>query len=207
MSSQHEPLLKTARILDLRPTQITIGLHEVNEKRKRFRSMKEAAGDAFLGRHMIPSVLGPKGRHYIIDNHHLASALHKEGVEAVLVTVVADLSCLSKDSFWRFLDNRNWCHPYDAQGRRVDFDDIPGSITKLVDDPFRSLAGDLRHAGGYAKDLAPFSEFLWADFLRGKLKLKSIDKTYKKALALAVTLARSQQADFLPGWCGAQPID
>ena len=207
MSSQHEPLLKTARILDLRPTQITIGLHEVNEKRKRFRSMKEAAGDAFLGRHMIPSVLGPKGRHYIIDNHHLASALHKEGVEAVLVTVVADLSCLSKDSFWRFLDNRNWCHPYDAQGRRVDFDDIPGSITKLADDPFRSLAGDLRHAGGYAKDLAPFSEFLWADFLRGKLKLKSIDKTYKKALARAVILARSQQADFLPGWCGAQPID
>ena len=36
----------------------------------------------------------------------------------------------------------------------------------LVDDPFRSLAGELRRVGGYAKDTTPFSEFLWADFLR-----------------------------------------
>lgn len=207
MSSQHEPLLKTAPVLDLKPTQITVGFREVDEKRKRFAAMKKDAGDAFLGRHMIPSVLGPKKRHYIIDNHHLACALHREGVEAVLVTVVADLSALSKDSFWRFLDNRDWCHPYDAHGRRVEFDDIPGSITKLADDPYRSLAGDLRHAGGYAKDLTPFSEFLWADFLRGRLAPKAIAKSYSKALTKAVTLAKSQQAAFLPGWCGPHAID
>jgi hypothetical protein len=200
------PLLKPAPILDLKPTQITVGLHEVGEKRKRIRDMKAASEDSFLGRHMVPTVLGPKGRHYVIDNHHLALALHEEGVEAVLVTVVSDLSALSKDSFWRFLDNRTWCHPYDAEGERVAFDEIPGSITGLKDDPYRSLAGDLRHAGGYAKDLTPFSEFLWADFLRGKVKAKAIAKNYDKALAAALTHAKSADAQFLPGWCGADPI-
>ena len=33
-----------------------------------------------------------KGRHYIIDHHHLARALHEEGRKDVLVTVVANLS-------------------------------------------------------------------------------------------------------------------
>ena len=44
--------------------------------------------------------------------------------------------------------------------------DIPKSIDALIDDPFRSLAGGLRRVGGFAKDTTPFSEFLWADFLR-----------------------------------------
>lgn len=202
----HEPLLKPQPLIDLRPTQITVGFHEVEEKRKHFRQLTEKDGGTFIGHHMIPTVLGPKKRHYIIDNHHLACALHKEGVETVLVTVSADLSVLSKGSFWRFLDNRTWCHPYDADGQRTGFDEIPGSIEGLKDDPYRSLAGDLRHAGGYAKDMTPFSEFLWADFLRQRIKLKTIHKDYGAALARAVQLARSDDADFLPGWCGVDPI-
>jgi hypothetical protein len=207
--SAHEPLLRPQPIAELKPTQITVGFHEVGEKRRHFKAMKEASetsADHYLGRHMIPCVLGPKKRHYLIDNHHLACALHQEGVEAVLVNCVADLSGLSKASFWTFMDNRSWCHPYDAEGRRTDFDDIPGSIEGLKDDPYRSLAGDLRHAGGYAKDMTPFSEFLWADFLRGRIKRKTIDKDYDDALARAVKLARSHDAAFLPGWCGADRI-
>ena len=155
---------------------------------------------------MVPCVLGPKGRHYIIDNHHLARALHEEGVKDVLVSVEADLTLLSKASFWTYLDNRSWCHPYDADGRRTDFDAIPSSIDKLHDDPYRSLAGDLRHAGGYAKDTAPFSEFLWADFLRHRIKAKAVHKDFAAALKRAVTFAKSKEAAYLPGWCGADPI-
>ena len=198
----HEPLLKPVPIADLRPTQITVGFREVETKRKRFKELSARAGDNFLGRHMIPSVLGPKGRHYIIDNHHLARALYEDKVEAVLVTVVADLSALSKISFWRFLDNRNWCHTYDTVGVRVGFDAIPTSIAKLKDDPYRSLAGELRHAGGYAKDMTPFSEFLWADFLRGRIKPRTIVDSFDDALARALALAKSKDAAFLPGWCG-----
>jgi hypothetical protein len=155
---------------------------------------------------MVPTVLGPKEAHYIIDDHHLSLALHQEGVKEVLVTVAADLSKLSKDSFWRYLDNRSWCHPYDAKGRRTDFDDIPRSLDKLEDDPYRSLAGDLRHAGGYAKDLTPFSEFLWADFMRTRVKRGAITSDFAKALATALKLAKSKDASYLPGWCGPDPI-
>jgi hypothetical protein len=201
-----EPLLNPVAIADLRPTQITVGFREVEQKRKRFRELGETSAGAFLGRHMIPSVLGPKRRHFIVDNHHLARALHEDGVESVLVTVVADLSALPKAAFWRFMDNRNWCHAYDADGERTGFDDIPGSIDKLRDDPYRSLAGELRHAGGYAKDLTPFSEFLWADFLRRRIRRKTINADFDGAVTRALALAKSHAAGYLPGWCGPDPI-
>ena len=86
------------------------------------------------------------------------------------------------------------------------FKDVPKTVADLKDDPFRSLAGELRRAGGYAKDTTPFSEFLWADFLRQRIKRKSIDKDYAAALKRAVRLAKSDDAAFLPGWCGADPI-
>ena len=201
-----EPLLRPTPIAELRPTQITVGMREVRAKRQAWRERGDGDGADFLGRHMIPTVLGPKGRHYVIDNHHLARALHAEGVESVLTRVAADLSDLSKAAFWIFLDNRAWCHPYDAKGRRVGFEDIPGSIDKLEDDPYRSLGGELRHAGGFAKDLTPYSEFLWADFLRRRIKPKAVEKDFASALRRALALARSKDAAFLPGWCGPDPI-
>jgi hypothetical protein len=154
---------------------------------------------------MIPTVLGPKERHYVLDHHHLARALHDEGVTDVLATVTADLSGLSKASFWVYLDNRAWCHPYDDAGARRDFDDIPETFEGLKDDPYRSLAGELRRAGGFAKDTTPYSEFLWADFLRRRIKPKAIAKNFESALERAGTFARSQAADYLPGWCGPSP--
>jgi hypothetical protein len=152
---------------------------------------------------MIPVLLGPKQRHYVIDHHHLARALQEEGVEKVLVTVVADLHRLEKSSFWVVLDNRGWCHPYDAEGRRRDFENIPTVISDLVDDPYRSLAGELRQVGGFAKDTTPFSEFIWADFLRRRIKLKDIKADFSAALATALDLAKTADADYLPGWCGS----
>jgi hypothetical protein len=201
-----EPVLCPVAIADLRPTQITVGFREVAEKRKRFAELAAKAGDQFLGRHMLPTVLGPKERHYLIDNHHLGRALQEDGVKEVLVTVVGNLAALPKASFWRYLDNHNWCHTYDENGERTSFDAIPASLAKLKDDPYRSLAGELRHTGGYAKDLTPFSEFLWADFLRGRIKAKGIAADFDAALARALKLAKSKDAAFLPGWCGPDPI-
>jgi len=154
---------------------------------------------------MIPVILGPKRRPYVIDHHHLARALHDEGVEHVLVTVIANLSKLEKDAFWVVLDNRSWMHPYDENGRRRDYREIPKSVAGLLDDPFRSLAGELRRAGGYAKDTTPFSEFLWADFLRRRLKRKDVEQDFDTALKDAVELAKSMDANYLPGWCGPVP--
>jgi hypothetical protein len=64
------------------------------------------------------------------------------------------------------------------------------------------LAGELRQSGGYAKDTTPFSEFLWADFLRRRLKRKLLENDFPAALVRALKLAKSSEADYLPGWCG-----
>ncbi len=202
-----EPVLTTVAIGDLRPTQITVGMREVLAKRKRWRETGGKRDDKFLGRHMIPVVLGPKRRHYVVDHHHLARALHDEGVKDVAVTVISNLSALERDAFWTVMDNKSWTHPYDAAGRRRHYDDIPKSVTGLVDDPFRSLAGELRRAGGFAKDTTPFSEFLWAEFLRRRLKRTAIQRDFDHAVEQALALAKSPEANYLPGWCGPVPED
>jgi hypothetical protein len=200
--SAREPVLKPVAIASLRPTQITVGFREVAEKRRSWREKSAADGSNFLGRHMIPVLLGPKDRHYVIDHHHLARALLDDGVEDVLVNVVADLRGVKRDEFWVLADNMGWCHPYDGEGVRRGFEEIPGSIAKLSDDPFRSLAGELRRAGGFAKETTPFSEFIWADFLRRRVKRKTVEGDFSRALTRGLTLARSEAAAHLPGWCG-----
>jgi hypothetical protein len=202
-----DPILKPVSITSLHPTQITVGMHEVDDKRKRLRKHPAKKIGKFLGHHMIPVILGPKDRSYIIDHHHLALALHREGVENVLVTVVSDLSALDPDAFWVVLDHRSWVHPYDANGRRRAFRDIPKSVADLADDPFRSLAGELRRAGGFSKETTPFSEFLWADFLRRRMKRKLVERNFRAAAKQAMTLAKSLEAHYLPGWCGPSTSD
>jgi hypothetical protein len=197
-----EPRITPVPVAELRPTQMTVGMREVQEKRKSWRAREADGGASWLGKHLIPVLLGPKGRPYVIDHHHLARALMEEGVEDVATTVVADLSMLGKDEFWVFIDNRAWCHPYDEDGKRRSFDDIPRSIKGLKDDPFRSLAGELRRAGGFAKEVTPFSEFLWADFLRRRIKATDVRQDFGAALSKALRLAKSPKAGYLPGWCG-----
>jgi len=200
-----EPVLKPVKIDELRPTQMTVGYREVAEKQREWAERSDKGAAKFLGSHMIPTVLGAKGRHYVLDHHHLALALQQAGQKEVLVTVVADLSALGKASFWTYLDNRGWCHCYNAAGRRADFDDIPKRVCDLADDPYRSLAGELRRAGGFAKDTTPFSEFLWADFLRSRVKIRQIQGRFSAALERAMSLAKSEEASYLPGWCGPHP--
>ena len=72
----------------------------------------------------------------------------------------------------------------------------------MVDDPYRSLAGALRRAGGYSTETTPFSEFLWADFLRRRIKRKSVEGDFDRALEKALRFAKGEDAAYLPGWCG-----
>jgi hypothetical protein len=200
MSFNREPQLTTVPILNLRPTQITVGLREVALKRAAWKA--HGHKPEFLGSHLIPVILGPKDRYYVIDHHHLSLALHQEGVSEIAVTVVANLSSLAPEAFWVFMDNRSWTHLYDQHGVRQDHKKLAKSVTGLIDDPFRSLAGALRRAGGYSKETTPFAEFLWADYMRRRLKTKLVENEFDAALAKALKLAKADAANFLPGWCG-----
>jgi hypothetical protein len=198
-----EPVLVPTPILSLRPTQMTVGLNEVNLKRQAWRQKTSAADLAkFLAAHMVPVVTGLEGEPYLIDHHHLARALYEEGVKSVYVTVVADLSRLSWEHFWNMMDFHGWTHPYDSKGRRRPYSELPTTVKTMENDPYRSLAGELRAMGGFAKDSTPFSEFLWADFLRLRIKLKAIKADFNAALTTALALAKTSEADYLPGWAG-----
>ena len=124
------------------------------------------------------------------------------GHDQVSVMVVLNLTRLEKDAFWVYMDNRGLVHPFDDQGKRCAYREIPKTIDDLMDDPFRSLAGAMRRGGGYAKDTTPFSEFLWADFLRRRIDRKDVEKNFDEALEAALALAKKADADYLPGWCG-----
>jgi len=199
------PLPIGVPLTDLRPTQMTCGFREVEIKRRQWRDADEEDRAKLLRRHVVPAVVGPKSRLYIVDHHHFTRALLEEKAPLVAVYIVADLEHLAKDEFWTFLDNSDWCHAYDAKGERRALSDIPKSLTQLADDPFRSLVGELIRAGGCAKSHVPFFEFLWADFLRRRIKPALVEKDFSTALVKAIDLAKSSDAKSLPGWSGADP--
>ncbi|MDE3175578.1 MAG: chromosome partitioning protein ParB [Pseudomonadota bacterium] len=200
--SRRDPVLHSTAIADLRPTQMTVGLIEVERKRGDWTAKDEAKKTEALASHMIPVVLGPGGQRYITDHHHLARALWDDGQKSVFVTVIGDLRKADAAHFWTLMDYHGWSHPYDSKGRRCDYRDLPKTVQGLENDPYRSLAGALRRAGGFAKDSTPFSEFVWADFFRSRIKVRDIQRDYDGVVAQALALAKSADADYLPGWCG-----
>ena len=197
------PKIMRTRLAKLRPTQMTVGFAEVKQKRRDWNKVAKDDRGAFLENHAFPAVKGPGERFFITDHHHLGRALLEEEVETVFVSFTRDLSNLALDEFWVVLDHLQLVHPYDAEGVRRPFADMPRKLTKLTDDPYRSLSAEVRRAGGYAKETAPFSEFLWADFFRRRIPATVLTGSPDAALARALDLSHSAEAEHLPGWSGA----
>ena len=59
------------------------------------------------------------------------------------------------------------------------------------------LAGEVRHAGGFPKDATPFTEFLWADFFRRRIKPAQVQRDPDASLQAALTLCHSPEAAHL----------
>ena len=198
-------IVTTVLITDLFPTQMTVGIREVGIKRKRWRDAKTKEGrEQILGSHRIPVVLGPRTHCYLIDRHHFTRALHDDGIKNLQVEIIDDLSMFEEDMFWTLLDNRGWMHPFNDAGQRRRYIDLPKSVGDLIDDPFRSLASELRRAGGYTKIAEPFSEFRWANFLRLRVNRAVVEDNFGEAMRLALKFANSPEAASLPGWLGAR---
>jgi hypothetical protein len=204
MPSDHHHLVQVD-LIKLRPTQITVGYAEVVHKRREWAGLARKARRDLLESHCFPAALGPRERYYIVDHHHLGLALHEEGVERISVMLLEDLSYLEPPIFWRVMEQRRWAHPFDQSGARRDYDAIPSKLAQLVDDPYRSLAGFLRTAGGYAKDASPFAEFMWADYLRQHITPQQIETSMDAVVRDSLGLASSPQARYLPGWSGRSP--
>ena len=72
--------LREALIHDLHPTQITVGMIEVHDKKKHLAALSAAEQKAFMQAHPIPAVVGPAGKLFITDHHHLGRAALEAGV-------------------------------------------------------------------------------------------------------------------------------
>ena len=186
----------------LHPTQITVGMIEVAEKRERLAAMGHHERKEFLKAHAIPAVIGPNGEMYLTDHHHLARALSDGGHDKGFFMVEADLSACNLADFWKTMGERQWVHPIDQHGRLQAISDLPLRIGGLVDDPYRSLAGFVREAGGFGKTLAAFEEFQWATFFRSRIALGAHPdrSAFEAALAQALALAHTPAAKALPGY-------
>jgi hypothetical protein len=194
--------LKEVPAKALRPTQMTVGFKEVKSKRQEWAALGKKKRRAAMSEVFFPAVIGPKSAYYILDHHHLALALVREQAPSVQVGVVKDLSDLNANDFWIYLDHLSLVHPYDQKGRRCAFKEMPVSIGSLRDDPYRSLAGGVRDAGGFAKADEPYLEFLWTNFFRNNIAAELLTSDYDKALKKALRLAISGKAQHLPGWAG-----
>jgi hypothetical protein len=184
----------------LRPLQATVGMLEVEAKRKHLLAMNQKDLKAFLKGAPIPTVIGEEERHYIIDHHHLARALWDGGITKVFATVVEDLSRLPESEFWDTVIERRWVHPYDEHGILRAMSAIPDDVSGLTDDPYRSLAAFVRDAGGYVKTPEPFAEFQWAAFYRTRIPMWTNRFQFNAAVDQGVHLAWSPDARTLPGF-------
>jgi hypothetical protein len=196
------PNLIVGKLATLHPTQMTVGRREVEIKRREWSALKSKQRKELLKQHWFPVVIGPGQRYYIVDHHHFGLALQEEGIKTVWLMELKDLSWLKPGQFWSAMDHWQWIHPYDAAGKRRDFAALPSRLQDLRDDPYRSLAGEVRRAGGFAKDISPYSEFLWADYFRGKVTRTLLSKDFERATEAATKLAHKQDARYLPGWAG-----
>lgn len=194
--------LKRAAIKSLFPTQLTVGMLEVEVKRKRLIQLSPEEREAYLEAHPMPVVIGPEDKLYITDHHHLARAALEARVKEACFSVEADFSALGPKKFWAQMEKRSWVHPLDQNGVRHTYHRLPGSLAHLTDDVYRSLAGFVRDAGGFRKTDAAFVEFIWADYFRRNIAIENVTADFASAVRHAKRLARSPLAKRIPGYTG-----
>lgn len=194
------------KILELRPTQMSVGMKEVEHRIKKMQGMKAKQLEDYLHERRAPVIKGAKGRNYIVDHHHLTRACWEMGMQEIPIEFKADLSHLSLSDLWKAMMASHWLYPFDQFGRGPhDPIQLPENIRGLADDPYRSLAWMVREANGYEKTDHPFCEFHWADFFRKNLKIHPVFDQYDDALKAAIKLAKSAEAKHLPGFVEDAP--
>jgi len=121
-------------------------------------------------------------------------------VDTGFFLVEADFSKVPIAQFWPKMNADKWAHPIDQNGKTCGFEDIPDHLEKLIDDPYRSLAGYVRDAGGYEKTPTAFAEFQWADFFRTRVTIGPTRADFDNAVKRALVLAGTADAAHLPGY-------
>ncbi|WP_421284551.1 ParB-like protein [Aeromonas veronii] len=188
----------------LHPTQGGGGQIQVDETQATLAGMSAKQLDKLMKKKEIPVVIAPDGSYWLVDRHHLTKALWQQGVKDARVKVIGRLQ--DKANFWSQMQNNHWAWLKDEKGQPLTPEQLPTSIDKLPDYPYRTLAGLLQNAGYFRKDKQVyFVEFAWASWLGKQMQWMPVDNSNLAArLQQAKRLACGNDAKDLPGYPGKQ---
>jgi hypothetical protein len=197
-------VMKSIKILDLKCSQMALGMLEVQEKAKNYLKLKKSKLIKELKNKPVCVVKSPKGTFYIIDGHHRTCALWLIEKKKVPIKIKKDFSKarMTYKQFWHYMKMHRYTHLYDQFGDGPHAPlYLPQDVRGLGDDPYRSLSWLVQVAGGYEKTNFPFAEFLWANFFRKyKLLHNHFFLNFAGAQKKALALAHSSAAKNLPGY-------
>ena len=156
-------------IARLQPTQLCIGLAEVNHRIADFAAASSTQRRNYLRRKPVPLVRNRAGALWMVDRHHRLSALQRVDAQATAFGyLVLNVATTSRQQTLQELQRRGWLYLHDKRGKGPWPPDVlPQALDRLQDDLYRSLVWKLKREGLIAASpLVPFHEFRWAAWLR-----------------------------------------
>jgi hypothetical protein len=189
------------RLEKLHPTQFAVGMGEVKERMKKIAAKDEEDYEKYLRKKIGRVVIGPDATLWLIDGHHLATALSKLRRKIIYLRVEANLDKSTAAEFERMMIQSKWCWLYDGNGQGpLSFSQLPSKILDLQDDPYRTLAWKVSHEEGFKETTIPFAEFMWGQYYRKYVTLAELNNDFEKAVERATLLSFCPQASKLPGY-------
>lgn len=190
----------------LHPTQGGIGLIQVEDEVESLKDDSPEKIDKRIAKKVIPIVVVQKETdeptYYLVDRHHLTSALWRVGVREAQVTVVGKIA--PTEDLWPTMIKNHWAWLKDEKGQAIQPEQLPQRIADLKDYPYRSLAGMIEDEGYINKLGNPyFVEFAWAQWLGQQMNWQTITRDQLvQQRKQAEQLACSPKAKGLPGYPG-----
>lgn len=146
-------------ISELHPGQSNVGLFVINMKKPEngvFSSIQKKCENNTLNDSLlkkcaskkgISGVIGPNGKIYLIDGHHSTYSLYLLANQAnkcnyageVCVYIEDNKKDLIESQFVSYMKQQQYVWLKDKTGRNIEFSALPDKISKIGDDPYRSL--------------------------------------------------------------------
>lgn len=188
----------------MRPTQICVGFAEVDDKIHKLSKFNKHELGKYLKENPLPAVAGPDGEMHLTDHHHLGKALLALKINECYFIVQHDLATLPEAKFFDVMKILELVYPFDENGDEHPCSYIPKCLTGLKDDPYRSLAGFVRKAGGYTKVPKAYLEFAWANYFRNLIPRSELltHEGMKHAVVEGIAIAQSSKSSHMLGWTG-----
>lgn len=175
-----------ATLSQIAPTQMNIGLLAIEHRSiKILEKARENKLQSYIDKRKAPAIKGHDGRFYIIDRHHLASALYYSAIsydqKKILVEQRQDQSTLSKKDFLHWMNENDYLYLKD-NGVLKSHKDLPDEISELTNDSHRGLIWLARKTNHLYKpdDAPPYFDFHKAEKVREHIDLSKVRPRVRK---------------------------